>query len=109
MSHYFVAGVIDSGSTSSEGLFLASRKPQGSPPLNGLSHLVAFLLIRLLDMGVGFVQRALRVVVRLQGSLILVQCAIALSGNVKDFPQSQMCPHLHPFRIAIARKCSPHL
>src|SRR5664280_2916212 len=57
---------------------------------------------RRLQVFAGLVERALGVVLGLQCLLILIDGALALSGNVEDFAELEMAPDLGPLRFVIA-------
>src|SRR5579871_2923887 len=65
------------------------------------------LLVRWADVGLlqplpRLVQRALSVVVGLDGEPVLVDGAVALAGDIEDLAQADVAPDLGPARIAIA-------
>src|SRR5208337_3963494 len=74
-----------------------------------LTGLFCFLSVRLLDVPVGLVQGALRVVVGLQGALVLIKCPVALSCHVENLSQLHVTPHLDPLRVHIPIQGAPKL
>src|SRR5205807_1636279 len=63
---------------------------------------VFLLLVSFLQVAAGFVERALGVVVGLQGLAVFVGSALALAGDVEDFAELDMAPDLGPARLAVA-------
>src|SRR5689334_13043268 len=85
-------------------LKVAGELPAATQPKKPHLAVAGLLLLyeSFLQIPSGFIQRALGVVVGLQGLTILVGSALALSGDVKDFAQLDVAPDLSPARFAIA-------
>src|SRR5581483_9957346 len=61
-----------------------------------------FALVRFLHESAGLVDSALCVVVGLDGEAVLVDGALALTGDVEDLAEIDVAPDLDPFGVAVA-------
>src|SRR5208282_4855085 len=61
-----------------------------------------FPLVRLLHVAAGFLERALGIVVGLDGLAVFIDGAFALAGHVENLAQLQVAPNLGPARFAVA-------
>src|SRR6202521_4055883 len=72
-------------------------------PIALFSRLASFFpLVRLLHISAGFLDRALGIVVGLDGLAVFIDCAFALPGCVENLAQLQVAPNLGPSRLTIA-------
>src|SRR5260370_38088253 len=61
-----------------------------------------FPLVRLLHVAAAFLERALGIVVGLDGLPVFIDGAFALAGCVENLAQLQVAPNLGPSRLALA-------
>src|ERR1700732_3060705 len=77
------------------------HSPGGTGPIFSRSASF-FPLVRLLHISAGFLERALGIVVGLDGLPVFIDGAFALPGCVENLAQLQVAPNFGPARLTIA-------
>src|SRR6266853_1748263 len=77
-----------------------SRARTPGAPSNPLASF--FPLVRLLHVSAGFLERALGIVIRLDGLAVFIDGSFALARCVENLAQLQVAPNLGPSRFTVA-------